>query len=110
VLQQYEERQNQLRLDVFWTVTHRFAKIRSKRLQAAVAAAVGRDLSDELVMASEPVAPTDISGDVVSEAHEQGDTASCKTHKRTRGNADRRTSDDCIEDNLGHGGFDMEHT
>lgn len=53
VLKQYEEKETQLRLDAFWTVTHRFAKIRSKRLQAAISTSLGRDLPQEMVIASE---------------------------------------------------------
>lgn len=50
VLKQYEEKEKQLRLDAFWTVTHRFAKIRSKRLQAAISTSLGRDLPQEMLM------------------------------------------------------------
>lgn len=53
VLKQYEEKETQLRLDAFWTVTHRFAKIRSKRLQAAISTSLGRDLPQEMIMAPE---------------------------------------------------------
>jgi DNA excision repair protein ERCC-5 len=55
VVKSYEQRQTQLRMDAFVTMTHRFSKIRSKRLQAAVSAVAGAPLSDELTLAnSEP--------------------------------------------------------
>jgi DNA excision repair protein ERCC-5 len=56
VLKQYEEKETQLRLDAFWTVTHRFAKIRSKRLQAAISTSLGRDLPQEMLMRPEETA------------------------------------------------------
>lgn len=53
VVKAYEQRQTQLRLDSFITMTHRFSKIRSKRLQAAVSAVAGGPLSDELTLTAE---------------------------------------------------------
>jgi hypothetical protein len=50
VVRSYEDRQTQTRLDTFVTMTHRFAKIRSKRLQRAVAAVSGMPLGDEMVL------------------------------------------------------------
>lgn len=56
VLQEYEKRQSQLRLDAFYTMTHRFAKIKSKRLQAAVSTAMGRAIPEEMVLSESVVA------------------------------------------------------
>lgn len=56
VLAEYEKRQSQLRLDAFYSVTHRFAKIKSKRLQAAVSSAMGRALPEEMVLSESLVA------------------------------------------------------
>ena len=53
VVKAYEARQTQRRLDTFITMTHRFSKIRSKRLQAAVSAVAGGPLSDELTLTAE---------------------------------------------------------
>ena len=56
VVQAYRDRQTQLRMDAFVTMTHRFAKIRSKRLQAAVSAISGAPIAPELALtASEAV-------------------------------------------------------
>lgn len=56
VLQEYDKRQSQLRLDAFYTMTHRFAKIKSKRLQAAVSTAMGREVPEEMVLGESLVA------------------------------------------------------
>jgi hypothetical protein len=53
VVQSYEDKQTQLRMDSFVTMTHRFAKIRSKRLQAAVSAVAGAPLDEELALHSD---------------------------------------------------------
>jgi hypothetical protein len=50
VVQAYQNRQTQMQLDTFVTITHRFAKIRSKRLQAAVSEVSGAPLRDELAV------------------------------------------------------------
>jgi hypothetical protein len=52
VARAYQDRQTQMQLDTFVTITHRFAKIRSKRLQAAVAGVSGAPLRDELAVAA----------------------------------------------------------
>lgn len=52
VVKSYEDRQTQLRMDAFVTMTHRFSKIRSKRLQAAVSAVAGGPLSEDLTLAA----------------------------------------------------------
>jgi hypothetical protein len=56
VIRAYEDRMTQLRMDAFVTRTHRFAKIRSKRLKAAAAGALGRDLDRELVLSDDECA------------------------------------------------------
>eukprot|EP00892_Ulva_mutabilis_P010526 jgi/Ulvmu1/7846/UM004_0076.1 len=56
VLAEYEKKESQMRLDAFYTMTHRFAKIKSKRLQAAVSTAMGRALPDEMVLGESIVA------------------------------------------------------
>jgi DNA excision repair protein ERCC-5 len=50
VVRSYEDRQTQTRMDAFVSMTHRFAKIRSKRLQKAVAGVAGIPLGDEMVL------------------------------------------------------------
>lgn len=52
VVKSYEDRQTQLRMHAFVTMTHRFSKIRSKRLQAAVSAVAGGPLSEDLTLAA----------------------------------------------------------
>lgn len=58
VLKSYDERQTQRQMSDFLKFSQRFAKIRSKRLQAAVAGVTGAPLAAELVLGvSDLVAP-----------------------------------------------------
>ncbi|GIL99001.1 hypothetical protein Vretimale_4298, partial [Volvox reticuliferus] len=50
VLKEYDNRQAQLRMEQFLSFSTRFAKIRSKRLQNAVAGIRGQELGEELVL------------------------------------------------------------
>lgn len=110
VLQEYEKRQSQLRLDAFYTMTHRFAKIKSKRLQAAVSTAMGRALPDEMVI-SEPVASA-APGHAASEDQREQPAAS-KTDRNVPGsggkNQNKRTrvSNDS-EDGMGGSDRDVD--
>lgn len=52
VLQAYDQRQSQLRMEQFLQFNQRFAKIRSKRLQQAVAGITGAAVPDEIALAA----------------------------------------------------------
>lgn len=84
VLKQYEEKETQLRLDAFWTVTHRFAKIRSKRLQAAISTSLGRELPQEMLMAPEDKAHRQ-APKAKAGAKAKASTSAAPKQTRTRG-------------------------
>ena len=72
VMASYDEPLTQMRMDAFFSVSQRFAKIRSKRLQAAVAGVTGGKLAAELVIGhsehvtddTEPRADSSVDGNV----------------------------------------------
>lgn len=84
VLAEYDKRESQLRLDAFYTMTHRFAKIKSKRLQAAVSTAMGRALPEEMVL----------SESLVAEAAAEAGAASKRKRTRAESGARQAQPDD----------------
>ena len=86
VVKSYEERQTQLRMDAFVTMTHRFSKIRSKRLQAAVSAVAGAPLSEELTLAADEAAKQD--------AAKEASKGKRKPAKRSRSGTNEESDED----------------
>eukprot|EP00775_Hariotina_reticulata_P011343 gene11343-11492_t len=76
VLRSYGQRSSQMRIDQYLTHKQRFAKIKSKRLQQAVAKITGVDVNPELFLAQaghipeEPLQPLPQSGSSLNDATE----------------------------------------